>query len=103
MAMLSKLTVQIEGRTAGLTKSPCVKLKGARGASGALSASAVKIAGRAFAGFGLLAVGALAAIGAALAKGLLDTEKELRPAVERSRIWPSPFAGAGRSCRSRRF
>ena len=85
MAILSKLTVQIEGRTAGLTKS----LKQAEGRTrrfGRSVGSAVKIAGRAFAGFGLLAVGALVAISAALTKSLLDTEKELRPAVERSRI-----------------
>ena len=85
MATLASLVVRISGSTVELNKAiDKAQTRTDRFRKGA--GKAFTAVGKAAAGLGVAGVGALAAFGGSLVKNLIDTEKELRPMVERSRI-----------------
>ena len=88
MAILSELVVRITGNSSQLTKAMdkaqtrADKFK--RGVGGALK-SLGKVAALGLAGIGVAVLGGVAALGG-LIKKMSDTEKELRPMIERSHL-----------------
>ena len=88
MAILRNIVVRIRGNTADLNNS-LTKTQGIVGRFGAGVGKSFRAVGRAAKVLGLITIGALGAFAGSIAagvKGLVEYEKELRPAIERSRI-----------------
>ena len=88
MAILQTIIVRIRGNTADLNSS-LTKTQGIVGRFGTGARKTFGSVGRAAVALGAIGIGAFGVFAGAIAgavKGLVDYEKELRPAIERSRI-----------------